>query len=211
MTRTYIFNADVVMIFIKLSMILKKRNMTRCSVCTSILKKNIVATPIEEIIKMVKSFNYKYIDNDLSGGDQKILIQCDKNHDSYWVRVSKFKSGQRCPYCNSSLGEKIIRNYLIDNNIKYIREYSFKDLIGIGGGLLRFDFAIFNQDNLLYLIEYDGPHHYKLSFNDELQFKRIQIHDRLKNNYCYKNNIKLIRIPYWDFDNISTILLENII
>jgi hypothetical protein len=28
----------------------------------------------------------------------------------------------------------------------------------------------------------------------------------MKRDYCKKNNIKLIEIPYWDFDNIEEIL-----
>ena len=30
--------------------------------------------------------------------------------------------------------------------------------------------------------------------------------DNIKNNYCRENNIKLLRIPYWDYDNIENIL-----
>ena len=37
------------------------------------------------------------------------------------------------------------------------KEYTFKDLKGIRGGCLRFDFAILNKNNsLIELIEFDG-------------------------------------------------------
>ena len=32
--------------------------------------------------------------------------------------------------------------------------------------------------------------------------------DGIKNNYCKNNNIPLLRIPYWEFNNIEKIL-EN--
>lgn len=51
----------------------------------------------------------------------------------------------------------MINNLLIENNINYKKEYSFIDLKGIKGGPLRFDFAIFDDNNnLIELIEFDG-------------------------------------------------------
>src|SRR5574344_2296875 len=46
------------------------------------------------------------------------------------------------------------------------------------------------------------------------QIKRMMImpkkinNDEIKNEYCYQNNIKLIRIPYWNKDEIPIILNE---
>ena len=45
--------------------------------------------------------------------------------------------------CLQSQGEFIIEKLLQENNIYYIKEYSFNDLVGLKGGHLRFDFAIF--------------------------------------------------------------------
>ena len=39
----------------------------------------------------------------------------------------------------------------------------------------------------------------------------VQKHDEIKNNYCKSRNIDLIRIPYWDIDNISNILSQRLI
>lgn len=59
--------------------------------------------------------------------------------------------------CERSVGEAKISKLLEENNILFKREYTFPDLKGIGGGRLRFDFGILNQNNeLMYLIEYDG-------------------------------------------------------
>ena len=61
-----------------------------------------------------------------------------------------------CGCINSSIGEKIIEEILKDNNIHYIKEYTFKDLTSEKGGIYRFDFAIFENDKLVKLIEFDG-------------------------------------------------------
>ena len=48
--------------------------------------------------------------------------------------------------------------------------------------------------------------HFKPSFNDEKSFDRTKLHDDYKNKYCKNNNIPLIRIPYYEFENIESIL-----
>lgn len=115
-----------------------------------------------------------------------------------------------CSDClnNLSAGALTIKNFLEKNKIKYKQEYSFEDLIGTGGKRLRFDFAIFNSNNkLVTLIEFDGEQHYKPIeyFGGETAFKTRKIHDNLKNEYCKKNKIKLIRIPY-NFKDIKSYL-----
>ncbi len=86
--------------------------------------------------------------------------------------------------------------------------------MGIGGGLLKFDFAVFGlKNNLVVLIEYDGEFHFEKQYSDD-KFERVKIHDKFKNQYCKNNNIPLLRIPYWEFDNIEEILhnqLDNYI
>ena len=40
----------------------------------------------------------------------------------------------------------------------------------------------------------------------EENFKLQQIKDQIKRDYCKSKEIKLIEIPYWDFDKIQEIL-----
>ncbi len=111
-----------------------------------------------------------------------------------------------CQPNSMSNGELKIYNLLKENNINFKREYSFSDLLGKNGGRLRFDFGILNNKNeLLYLIEYDGIQHYQpncFGQNDQL-FKITQQHDKIKNQYCNKHNIPLIRIPYTKLNHIT--------
>ena len=94
--------------------------------------------------------------------------------------------------CIRSKGEFQIEQLLKEHNIEYIREYSFSDLVD--DLPLRFDFAIFKNKQLVGLIEFQGEQHYNPSngYYNEV----IIEHDKMKKEYCDKNNIKLIIIDY---------------
>ena len=113
-----------------------------------------------------------------------------------------------------SIGEKIICNLLTENNLNFISEYSFDDCIFPDTNYkARFDFFVNNK----YLIEYDGEQHFKsinngfFGENPEEEFKKIQEHDKIKNQYCKMKNIPLIRIPYTHLKKIqiNDLLLET--
>ena len=111
----------------------------------------------------------------------------------------------------TSKGEKRIIEYLNSKNIEFIYDKGyFKDLKGVGNGILRPDFIIPNKR---IWIEFDGEQHFKaVDFSNknkekaEENFRINQENDRLKNEYAKEHNWKLIRIPYWDFINIEKIL-----
>jgi hypothetical protein len=44
-------------------------------------------------------------------------------------------------------------------------------------------------------IEYDGQQHHVPVWGEE-GFEKVKRNDKIKNQYCKKNGIKLIRIPY---------------
>ena len=105
-----------------------------------------------------------------------------------------------------SYGEMEIESILIENNIRYKKEYSFQDLKSKYQGIPRYDFAILdNNDNVKYLIEFDGEQHYHDVQTKKwgASFKDIQVSDELKNNYAKEHDIPLIRIPYWERDKIT--------
>ena len=113
--------------------------------------------------------------------------------------------------CISSFGEQKIIKILIDNNINFSTQYSFSDLIGPKGGRLKFDFAIFKDNTLYELIEFDGKQHFQETsgtWNHADSLKERQKRDTLKNDYCKKHNIKLICIPYTEINNIDLKMLN---
>lgn len=123
------------------------------------------------------------------------------------VRNNNLNTGmtQSCG-CIKSRGERIIADILRKNNINFSTQYSFSDLRTDKNGLLKFDFAIFKDNILFKLIEFDGRQHVfgpdgTWAESDSLEI--IQYRDNLKNQYCLKNNINLLRIPYTDIGKIS--------
>lgn len=116
---------------------------------------------------------------------------CNKEFYSVFGPVMYHRSG--CPYCSSSYGEEATREYLKDNN------YNFKEQYKIEGcknkRLLPFDFAVFNDGRLLFLIEYQGIIHYEQKF-DKASYIKTKKNDSIKLDYCNNNSIPLIRVPY---------------
>ena len=106
-----------------------------------------------------------------------------------------------CGCYSKSSGELKIEQILNKNNINYQEQYQIKDFSLFS----LFDFAIFKEEKLLGLIEYDGEQHFKAidHFGGEEEFIVQQERDKRKNEYCKNNNIKLIRIPYTDYDKIT--------
>lgn len=132
------------------------------------------------------------------------------------------KSG--CPECNKSKGEKECKRVFVDrgfveitqndyynlldlykdNYIYFIPQKTFDGLLGVGGGLLSYDFYL-PKYNLL--IEYQGEFHDGTAYQQTKEdFEKQLEHDRRKREYAENNNIKLLEIWYWDFDNIESIL-----
>ena len=124
--------------------------------------------------------------------------------------------GARCSICTFSKGETRILELLKLNNIDFNTQYQFDNLFSPKSNRnLRFDFAIFNNNKLNYLIEYDGQYHFKevTTIKDpqkrKEEWERTQLYDKIKDDYCKENNINLIRIPYWDYKNIPDILEKH--
>lgn len=108
--------------------------------------------------------------------------------------------------CERSVGEAKIAKILQEHGILYKREYTFPDLLGFGGGRLRFDFGILNENKeLLYLIEFDGVQHFESTCfgASEEDFDILQKYDKLKNEYCQQHNIPLIRLNYKHLKNLK--------
>ena len=53
------------------------------------------------------------------------------------------------------------------------------------------------------LIEFDGEPHYQEIPEWRTTLEMVQQHDKEKNEYALFHNIPLVRIPYWERDNIT--------
>lgn len=102
---------------------------------------------------------------------------------------------------------------LRENDITYESQYKFPDCRDINP--LPFDFYLPDYNTL---IEADGEGHYipirrtsSMTIDDAIaQLKVIQNHDLIKTTYCNSNHIPLIRIPYWERNNLNNFILTKL-
>lgn len=106
--------------------------------------------------------------------------------------------------CVKSHGELKIGSILTSHHVIFTKEYSFDDLVNKATGRrLRYDFAIFKDNNLSYIIEYDGEQHFSDTTGAWVSHvEDVRKRDTLKDLYCFSHNIPLIRIPYTRFNDL---------
>lgn len=164
----------------------------------------------DELIKRIESKNNNILlnPNDYMNVYEKNLhIICGSCKKEFVSSLNTIDIGSgRCPKCTKKKGEGeyIIEKFLIENNLSYIWQHKFDDCRDILP--LPFDFYLPDYNMC---IEFDGQHHYEPAWGEE-RFKKTLLHDGMKNNYCRWNNIKLLRIPYWDGNNIEDILVKEL-
>ena len=184
------------------------KNGKRCKECSTerASKKRII--PYEKRKEFVESFGYKLLTpkEDYGKLHDKYLFECNNKH-KYQATLSDFQQGCRCPVCNLYKGEEKVKLILEKYNIDYIAQYKFDDCKFYHR--LPFDFYL-PEYNVC--IEYDGKQHFQFvnTWGGYDEFVNRKIRDTIKNEYCKNNGIKLIRIPYWEFDNIENILLNKL-
>jgi hypothetical protein len=143
-----------------------------------------------------EKYDYSLVNYTVSTDSVDII--CPK-HGVFSQQAGSHMRGAGCPSCQESKGELFISNILNDFNIKYLRQHKFNDCRGVKGKKycrrLPFDFYLpdFNT-----MIEYDGRQHFEpiSKFGGLEGFTKLRRNDQIKNQYCFKNNINMIRIPY---------------
>lgn len=96
--------------------------------------------------------------------------------------------------CLESHGEREIAKILLKNNILFEKEYIFEDLKGKNNLHYRFDFAIFENNKLLGLIEFQGAQHFREMKLARDSLVERQQRDKIKLDYCLKNNYNILYI-----------------
>ena len=178
----------------------------RCRKCADIQNGLNQKLPWNEILNRVEPYGYKMVsvENDYINQDSKLKAYCPNGH-MYEFSLNNFQQGKRCSMCSMSSGEQEITRVLKKYSIRYIYNYRFNDDVVKNKP---FDFKIIGKN---ICIEFDGQQHFHVQFNKTLlDLINQQYIDNIKTKYCENNNIKLIRIPYWDFNNIEYILIKEL-
>ena len=174
---------------------------------------------VECLICQKKKHKTQYIDETGKRYGKLTVLELDTEKSSknaFWkckcdcgtlltVEGTKLRSGhtQSCG-CIISTGEFKISQILSNANISFKKQVTFENCLD--KKQLRFDFGVYNDNNeLQYLIEFDGIQHFGFTegWNDEQNYKDTKRKDSIKNNYCFINQIPLIRIPYYHQNSLS--------
>lgn len=148
---------------------------------------------------------------------KKIMFACNECGHMWLAYGYTILKGCGCPKCKTSKGNKLISRILDSFNLNYEIEKIFEECKYKKS--MPFDFFI-PRYNIC--IEFDGIQHFKPTIfgkkkyvdnikRAEEEFKLRKIRDRVKDEYCKNNNIKLIRIPYYKTEEeIREIILKEI-
>ncbi|MFA5585596.1 MAG: DUF723 domain-containing protein [Saccharofermentanales bacterium] len=169
-----------------------------CIKCSGKLRNN-----LKDIISKSNEIHnnlYNYDKSIYINNKTKMIVTCPKHGDFKVTPNNHINKKSGCPKCKESIGERTIRLFLEDNNIKYIIQKRFKNCKYKLS--LPFDFYLMDYN---ICIEYDGIQHFKSLkfFGGYKRLNEQKIKDSIKNNYCLNNNIKLYRISYKDDINIK--------
>lgn len=155
----------------------------------------------------------------LNGTNEYLILESPKNVNTlinvkhircgriYKTTPRIIKQGCGCNICNKSKGSLKVMKFLEDNNIKFENEVTFHKCKDIRN--LRFDYYLPDYN---ICIEFDGIQHFESVpyYNGTDGLITQQRRDNIKNDFCIKNNIKLIRIKYTEINNINKILCQQL-
>lgn len=140
----------------------------------------------------------------------KVEIVCPI-HGAFFQEAKSHMEGQNCPLCsNISKGEERIDRFFKENNTHCIRQFVIRnENIFCSNENIFVDFFLPNHN---IIIEYNGKQHYESVnyFGGKERFLQQQERDMALRQYCKEHKIKLIEIPYTEYDNIETILKKEL-
>lgn len=152
----------------------------------------------------------EYINN-----SSPLKVYCtEHNHTYSSTPVSLLDRKTCCDKTRITYKEEQVCKLLEDKwFFKITRQKTFEDCVD--KRCLPFDVYL---DDYNVLIEYQGEQHYKpIRYSSESleeaeeKFKYTKAHDLIKQNYCKTNNIPLIEIPYWEFDDLEYFLFDKLV
>jgi Zn finger protein HypA/HybF involved in hydrogenase expression len=189
-----------------------------CQICGIESRSKLRTKTTDEFIKQAQMVHqnpdgtpkYDYSNTNYVKAMEKVEINCPK-HGTFLQIPNDHLRGKGCPRCRESVGEKLIHNYLSQQQgYDVVSQKEFEDCTNIHKNkrwctLYKFDIYLpeFNT-----IIEFDGEQHFKKTFfhkTDEYYNEKVE-DDRYKINYCKDNNIKLIRISYNEKDVIGQLI-----
>jgi hypothetical protein len=180
-----------------------------CPKCGTINAHKKISHNNESFINKAKKIHgdrYDYSKVNYVNNHTSVEIVC-KIHGTFNQVPNIHLNKKGCPNCSTSKGEGEIKKILEKNGLKYKIQHVFKDCFYKQP--LRFDFYLpeFNT-----CIEYDGIQHFIPIeyFGGIKNLGENRVKDNIKNEYCFNNKIRLIRVKYSDKINYEKLILSHL-
>ena len=157
-----------------------------CPICAKAKTADAIRLTQEEFLNRIKEI-HKNKDFDFSkvvynGGNEKVTVICPK-HGEFNIKAMNLLVGNGCPICRMPKLEIVVKNILIDNDIKNIPQYKTKWL-----GRQSLDFYL---PDCNIAIECQGLQHFKNERRYQ-NLEEVQKRDEKKKQLCKENNVHLI-------------------
>lgn len=170
----------------------------------------------DEVKNLFSERGYELLESEYKTAKSPMKYRCAEHANHVQItNVDRLMQGKGCPCCCDRLNSKLSRKieaWLNSQVIPFNREHRFPDCKLKRS--LSFDFYL-PQHNIC--IEADGEQHFSpVTFggiSKELakkEFENVVIRDSVKNKYCKKKGIELIRIPYFEIKKVEKILNKAI-
>ena len=118
----------------------------------------------------------------------KVLINFNCGHEPHWVIPNSYKSGKRCPKCKFSKGEKVILDYLTENEFNVVSQHK------IDGYNYKYDIYI-REYNLI--VEVHGRQHYEeVDFFGRRTLEEERMNDYEKEKLAVSKGYNYMAIDY---------------
>lgn len=148
----------------------------------------------------VHGSKYDYSLVEYRRGNVYVTILCPV-HGAFQQTPSNHLMGLGCRFCSRSLGEEAVEACLNKLGVTFVRQAKFATCRNKVE--LRFDFYLPEHG---VLVEFDGKQHFEpvAEFGGQGSHNKTVEHDAIKNAWAMANGMRLLRVPYWERDNIES-------
>ena len=184
-----------------------------CKHCACVNNGKTTVLTTEDFIRKARlvhgnKYDYSLVHKDAKSTDIVPII-CNK-HGIFYQALQHHKRGSGCPHCQKSYGEERIDKFLKLHDIEFSRQHKmFNEDLFCKNKKFFVDFFLPKYN---VVIEFNGAQHYRPVdfFGGQEKFIQQQNRDASLRFYCENHKIKLIEIPYTEYDNIEEILTKEL-
>lgn len=183
-----------------------------CPTCGRNVVRNARRKSRDQFIEDLRRVNDNLIvEGDYVNTHTLISVRC-KIHNVVFSHIpcNLLNQTAKCPICSKGewKTEKLVGDILQELGVEVCSQYTFRGCKGKRKSL-PFDYYLPEYNTV---IEYDGEQHYYPIeyFGGDDGFERRKEHDKIKDDYCHDNDIRLIRIPYYEKDNLKEYLVSQL-